>query len=58
MDTILALVPLAGLVGSLALVGWGMVLSLAHGLDLDSRAAVNARVEPGLEPRLPAGTLS
>jgi len=55
MDTILNLFAAAGFVGSLALVAWGMVLCLTHGLDAGEPANADAR---WLNTNLPAGTLS
>ncbi|MET0680220.1 MAG: hypothetical protein ABWZ41_04390 [Burkholderiales bacterium] len=55
MDTILNLVAVAGVVGSLALVAWGMVLCLTHGLDAAEPVNADAR---WLNTNLPAGTLS
>jgi hypothetical protein len=55
MDTILNLVAVAGFVGSLALVAWGMVLCLTHGLDAAEPVNADAR---WLNTNLPAGTLS
>jgi len=55
MDTIFALASAAGLAGSVALIGWGMVLSLAHGLDFGGSRGERTRP---LDRRLPAGTLS
>jgi hypothetical protein len=53
VETILNLVATAGLVGSLALLAWGMVLCLLHGLDTGERANPPAR---WLVTNLPAGT--
>jgi hypothetical protein len=53
MDTILSLVATAGLVGSLVLIAWGMVLCLTHGLD--AAEPVNADAL-WLHTNLPAGT--
>ena len=53
METILNLVAAAGLVGSIALLAWGMVLCLTHGLDSRERAPAHTR---WLEKNLPAGT--
>jgi hypothetical protein len=53
MDTILSLLAAAGFVGSLALVAWGMVLCLAHGLDAARPVNADARWLP---TNLPAGT--
>jgi hypothetical protein len=55
METLLNLVVAAGLVGSLALVAWGMVLCLTHGLDAGEPVNADAR---WLNTNLPAGTLS
>jgi hypothetical protein len=52
MDTILNLVAVAGFVGSLALVAWGMVLCLTHGLDV-TESASEGRWH---HTNLPAGT--
>jgi len=54
MDTILNLVAAAGLAGSLALLGWGMVLCLAHEFDIGGPADAGARA---LDTTPPAGTL-
>jgi hypothetical protein len=53
MDTILNLVAAAGLVGSLALLAWGMVLCLTHGLETGERTPPRTRL---LDTNLPAGT--
>jgi hypothetical protein len=53
MDTILNLVASAGFVGSLALLAWGMVLCLSHGLD--AAEPVNAGAG-WRHTNLPAGT--
>jgi hypothetical protein len=53
METILNLVAAAGLVGSIALLAWGMVLCLTHGLDTGGRADLRTR---WLAKNLPAGT--
>ncbi len=55
MDTILTLVAAAGFIGSVAIMGWGMVLCLTHGLG--AVEPVNADARP-LNTRLPAGTPS
>jgi len=55
MDTILNLVQAAGFIGSLALVAWGMVLCLTHGLDASTPVNADAR---WLNTNLPAGTPS
>ena len=54
MDAVLDLVAAAGFVGSLALVAWGMVLCLTHGLDAAEPVNADAR---WLNTNLPAGTL-
>ena len=53
MDTILNLLAAAGFVGSLALLAWGMVLCLTHGLDAGRPVNADARWLP---TNLPAGT--
>jgi hypothetical protein len=53
VETILNLVATAGLVGSLGLLAWGMVLCLTHGLDTGERTSPPAR---WLNTNLPAGT--
>jgi hypothetical protein len=55
VDTILNLVATAGFVGSLALVAWGMVLCLTHGLDAAAPVHADGR---WLNTNLPAGTPS
>jgi hypothetical protein len=55
MDTILNLLAAAGFIGSVALLAWGMVLCLAHGLDAGEPVNADA---PWLNTNLPAGTLS
>jgi hypothetical protein len=55
METILNLFVAAGSIGSLALVAWGMVLCLTHGLDAGEPVNADAR---WLNTNLPAGTLS
>lgn len=54
MDTILTLVAAAGFIGSVAIMGWGMVLCLTHGLGAET---VNADARH-LNTSLPAGTPS
>jgi hypothetical protein len=53
MDTILNLAAAAGFVGSVALLAWGMVLCLSHGLDAGEPVNADARWLP---TNLPAGT--
>jgi len=55
METILNLLAAAGFIGSLALVAWGMVLCLTHGLDAGEPVNADAC---WLNTNLPAGTLS
>ena len=55
MDTILNLVSTAGVIGSLALVAWGMVLSLTHGLGAAEPVNADGR---WFHTNLPAGTSS
>jgi hypothetical protein len=55
MDALLNLVAAAGFVGAVALVAWGMVLCLTHGLDAAEPVNADAR---WLNTNLPAGTLS
>ena len=59
MDTILNLFATAGFIGSLALVAWGMVLRLTHGLDAGEPVNADARwlnrISPqGRFPSVPA----
>jgi hypothetical protein len=54
METILMLLSTAGFIGSVALLGWGMVLCLTHGLDAGEPVNADAR---WLNTNLPAGTL-
>jgi hypothetical protein len=53
MDAVLTLVAAAGFIGSIALVAWGMVLCLTHGLDAGRPVNADAR---WLHTNLPAGT--
>jgi hypothetical protein len=53
MDTILNFVAAAGFVGSIALVAWGLVLLLSHGLDAAWPVNADARWR---HTNLPAGT--
>jgi len=55
MESILTLLSSAGFVGSVALLGWGFVLCLTHGLDTGEPVHADAR---RLNTNLPAGTLS
>jgi hypothetical protein len=55
MEAILTLLSAAGFVGSVALLGWGLVLCLNHGLDAGEPVNADAR---WLNTHLPAGTLS
>ena len=55
MDTILNLFAAAGFIGSVALLAWGMVLCLTHGLDAGEPVNADARWR---NTNLPAGTLS
>ena len=55
METILNLFVAAGFVGSIALLAWGMVLCLTHGLDGGKPVNADARWP---NTNLPAGTLS
>lgn len=54
MDAILNFVAAAGFIASVALVAWGMVLCLTHGLGAAEPVNADAR---WLNTNLPAGTL-
>lgn len=55
MDTILTLVAAAGFIGSVAIMGWGMVLCLTQGLGAGEPLRTDVR---HLNTSLPAGTRS
>lgn len=55
METILNLVSAAGFIGSVALIGWGLVLCLTHGLDAGEPVNADACWR---KTNLPAGTPS